>query len=342
MKKEKELIFITGAGGYLGTKLTEYLLKKGYRVIALDRFFFGETLKHINNPDLKIVKDDIRYFDKKLLKGVDVTINLASLSNDPSSDLNPKLTKQINYLGAKRVGKLAKEMKVKKLVFSSSCSVYGSGDGILTETSKLAPVSEYAKSKINAEKSLTKMADKNFKVVIYRFATLYGVSERRMRFDIMVNILTLHAWQNNKVFILGGGLQWRPLLHIEDAIKSIELAINYNPDKNYEIFNIGSNESNFQTIQVANELKKYFPNLEIEITPDDPDPRNYRVSFDKASNELKFKTKKTIYDGIVEVRDALEKGVIKESIRTSTHKFYKYLIEANEILNFVKLKKKLF
>lgn len=343
MIQKKTNIFIAGAGGYLGTKLTQYLLNKGYKVIALDRFFFGNTLEHLkNDKNLKIIKDDIRYFEKKNLKGVDVVINLASLSNDPSADLNIKFTKQINYLGAKRLANIARQMRVKKYIFASSCSVYGFGENILDETSPLSPVSEYAKSKINAEKALIKTADKEFGVIIYRLATLFGVSEKRMRFDLMVNIMTLHAWQNNKVFILGGGAQWRPLLHIDEAIRAFEIGIKHELQDKYEIFNIGSNENNFQTIQVANELKKYFPSLDIEITPDDPDPRNYRVSFNKATKQLRFKTKKTLHEGIAEVKDALEKGLIKDGIETSTHKYYQYLMEANDILGFVKLKKKLF
>lgn len=336
-------IFIAGAGGYLGTELTAFFLNKNYKIIAFDRFFFGDTLADLkSNKNLTVIKDDIRYFDKKNLKEVDVVINLASLSNDPASDLNPKYTKQINYLGAKRLAKLAKEMNVKKYIFASSCSVYGTADGEMTESSKLSPVSEYAKSKIYAEKALEKIASKNFNVIIFRLATLFGVSERRMRFDLMVNVMTLHAYQNNKIFILGGGQQWRPLLHLKDAINAFEIGINYIPKNNLEIFNIGSNKQNFQTIQVANEFKKFFPNLEIEIAPDDPDSRNYKVNFNKATSVLSFKTKVNVDDGIIEIKNALEKGIIKDGLKTSTHKYYKYLIESDSILNSVKLKKRLF
>lgn len=343
MKKENSKVFIAGAGGYLGTMLTEDLIKKNYNVIALDRFFFGDTLSdYKTSKNLSIFKDDIRYFDKKFLKGVDTVINLASLSNDPASDINPRYTKQINYLGAKRLAKLAKQMKVKKYIFASSCSVYGASEGILTEYSKLSPVSEYAKSKIQAEDSIIKIADKNFQISILRLATLFGKSEKRMRFDLMVNIMTLHAWKNNKIFILGGGNQWRPLLHLTDAIRAIELVNKRKHKNSLEIFNIGSNKQNYQTIQVANKFKKFFPTVEIEIAPDDPDPRNYKVNFDKAESELKFFTKKDIDEGIVEIKDALDKGKITESPKTSTHNYYKYLVEADSILNSVKLKRKLF
>src|SRR6185503_8247278 len=127
-------ILIAGAGGYIGTELTKYFLKKNYNVIALDRFYFGDTLSSlINNKKLKIVKDDIRSFDKKLLKGIDVVINLASISNDPASELNPQITKKINFEGAVRLAELSKEMKVSKHIFASSCSVYGANSGVVTE-----------------------------------------------------------------------------------------------------------------------------------------------------------------------------------------------------------------
>jgi len=336
-------IFVAGAGGYLGTELINYLVENNFEVIALDRFYFGNTLENFkDNKNLKIIKDDIRYFDKKILKNVDTVINLASLSNDPASDLNPKFTKQINYLGAKRLAKLAKQMKVNKYILASSCSVYGTGTNILDEKSDLSPVSEYAKSKILAEKSLEKLADKNFNVLIFRLSTLFGVSKNRMRFDLILNIMTLHAWKNNKIYILGGGNQWRPLLHLNDAIKFLEKGIHYKQKSNFEIFNIGSNKQNYQTIQVANEFKKYFPNLVIEIAPDDPDTRDYKVNFDKAKETFKYIPKKDLDYGIKEVKKALENGEIEDEIKTSTHKYYKYLIEANETLNFVKLKSKLF
>lgn len=337
-------IFIAGAGGYIGTRLTKHLLDNKYKVVALDRFFFGDTLFNLeSHKNLSIIKGDIRYFDKKYLKDIDVVINLAALSNDSSSDLKPKITKQINYLGAKRIARLAKQMNVPKYIFASSCSVYGSGIGELNEMSKLYPISQYAKSKIQTEKALEKLSDKKFKVLIYRLSTLFGLSINRMKFDLMVNIMTLHAWKNNKIYILGGGQQWRPLLHISDAIEAFENGISLrNSENNSEVINIGSSNQNFQTIQVAYKFRKYFPNLEIEIAPDGPDPNNYKVNFDKARRLLKLEPKKTINDGILEIKGALEKGTIKDDIRTSTHSYYKYLLDADEVLKKVKIGKKLF
>jgi nucleoside-diphosphate-sugar epimerase len=337
-------ILIAGAGGYIGSQMTEEFLKKGLHVVALDRFYFGDTLEDLKkNRNLEIIKADIRNFDENILKNVEAVINLASISNDPASELNPKITNSINYLGAINLARASKKMKVKKYLFSSSCSVYGASQEDLVETSALNPISVYAKSKIKAEKKLLSLADKNFSVTIPRLATIYGVSKRRMRFDLIINLMTLHAWKNNRIFVMGGGDQWRPLLHIDDCINFFYTAIQKSPSLiNKQIFNIGSNVQNYTVMQVASEFKKYFPSLLIDRIPDDPDPRNYKVNFDKVKKILYFKPKKTIRNGINEVRLSLEKGEITDSPHTNTLNYYKFLMESEAVLSSVKLKNKLF
>ncbi len=325
--------------------MVEYFLSKGHSVVALDRFFFGDVLNEWKgNSKLVVVKDDTRIFDKKYLQGVDTVIELASLSNDPSSDLNPSITDSINHLGPLRVALLAKEMKVRKFIFSSSCSVYGANDFIVDEKSPVNPVSEYGKSKVNAEIALQKLSDDKFSVTFLRNATVYGLSKRRMRFDLVVNMMTLHAWKNGKIYIMGGGKQWRPLVHIYDVIKAFELVMSENDTTkiNKKIFNVGSDEQNYQIFQLANMFKKQFSGINVEVTPDDPDPRNYRVNFEKIKKELKFKPAKNIEDGITEIKAALEKGQINDSVRTNTSWYYKYLIEADKILSAIKINNELF
>ena len=338
-------ILIAGAGGYIGSKMVCTFLKKGYKIIALDRYFFGDVFLDLaDNNNLKIVKDDIRFFDEKLLKGVDAVINLAAISNDPASELDPKITKSINYLGALRLAQISKKMKIPRYILSSSCSVYGAGKGVLTEESKLAPISEYAKSKIKAEQGVLSLADKNFSVTVLRLATVYGLSKRRMRFDLIINIMTLHAWKNKKIFVMGGGKQWRPLIYINDVIKTFErMVIETKTSKiNSQIFNTGSNDQNFQVLNVANLFKKYFSELEIEISPDDPDSRSYNVGFDKIAKYLDFKVTNRLEDGIFEIKEALEKGEIIDDLRTKTLDYYRFLMEANSVLSSLKLNNCLF
>lgn len=338
-------VLIVGAGGYIGSCMTEDFLNKGVKVIALDRFYFGETLADLkNNKNLKIIRADIRGFDKRILRNLDAVINLASISNDPSSELDRSATLSINYEGAVRLAKEAKKAGVKKYIFSSSCSVYGSGEEALTESSALNPLSIYAKSKIMAEEEILKLSDKNFSVTILRLATVYGISKRRMRFDLIINIMTLHAWKNKKIFIMGGGKQWRPLVHIQDVIRAFYMILREKDLKktNQEIFNVGSNEQVLQVFELANRFNKFFKDLLIEKAPDDPDPRNYNVSFNKIERVFGFKPSKEIDEGITEIIEGLERGEINDGIKTNTLWYYQYLIEADNVLSKIKYKDKLF
>lgn len=337
-------VLITGAGGYIGSRMVESFLALGYEIIALDRFFFGDVLNDLKTyGNLKIIKDDTRFFKKEILKKVDVVVDLASLSNDTTANINPRITREINYKGPVRVATLAKEMGVKKYIFSSSCSIYGSGDEFFNEHSKLSPISEYAICKMKAEKATLKLAGKNFSVTCLRNATVFGLSKRRMRFDLIVNLMTLSAWKNNKIFILGGGKQWRPHLHIDDCIRGfLKIIVEEDLQKiNRQIFNVGSDNLNFQVNQIATKFKKFFPSLIIENTPSNPDKRNYRGDFSKIERSLDFKTEKTIEDGIEEILRALKEGEVIDDIRTNTLQYYQYLIDADKILESVKIKKNL-
>ena len=338
-------VFIAGAGGYIGTRMVEYFLHQKIQVIALDRFFFGSTLAHLSkHKKLSIIKDDVRSFDQNLLRGVDVVINLASISNDPASELDPNITYSINYEGALYLARAAKAMKVKRYIFSSSCSVYGAGKGIVNENTEVNPLSSYAQSKTMAEKDLLAVSTKEFCVTVFRLATVYGLSKQRMRFDLIINIMTLYAWREKKIFILGGGKQWRPLIHIQDAIEAFYTAATtkHLSSLQKQIFNVGSNEQNYQVIEVAKVIRRYFPDIIFEEIPDDPDQRSYRVDFSKIQKVLGFYPKYTVKEGIKEIYQALEKSMIQETIKTNTLKQYQYLIETDKILSEVRLHDKLF
>ncbi len=339
-------ILVAGGGGYIGCMLCEMLLDAGNKVICLDRFYFGQDkISHLRgNPNFTTVKDDIRLVPKNVFNGVEVVIDVAGLSNDPSCDLTPNLTEEVNLKGVVRFANLAKEAGVERYIFSSSCSIYGAGSSQkLTEESTVNPLSLYAKSKIGAEKKIKEIASDAFCVTFLRNATVYGVSPR-MRFDLIVNIMTMYAYTKRKIFVLGGGQQWRPNIHLRDAARAFMLIMDAPKDKiNKEVFNVGSNEQNYQVIKVANMIRDVVPYTEIEMVPEDVDKRSYNVSFDKIYNVLGYRVQHSLLEGAVEVKQALQNGIIDPAdLRTSTVKYYKYLIDADKVLNEVKINGKLF
>ena len=338
-------IVVTGGGGYIGSVLTETLLREGHRVRVLDRLFFGRSilakLEHL--PGLEVVKEDVRFATRETFEGADAVMDLAGISNDPACDLDPKVTEEVNLGGPRRVAQLAKEAGVPRYVYSSSCSIYGHGQSDrLDEGSQKAPVSLYAKTKIEAEQHLNGLADDNFCVTILRNATAYGLSHR-MRFDLIINIMTLYAHRDRRIFVLGGGKQWRPLVHVRDIAKAFLAVLDAPREKVAgEAFNVGSNEQNYQVCQIAQMVRDVVPNTNLEIVPDDPDKRTYNVSFDKIGRVLDFRVDKTPYEGIVEIRQALERGEVEDSIRTRTVNYYRYLLDAEALLREVSYNGRVF
>jgi nucleoside-diphosphate-sugar epimerase len=356
-------ILVAGGGGYIGSVVTEMLLDAGHRVRVLDRMFFGAQVlaPFAKRDNLTILKEDIRYAPAEAFENVDVVMDLAGISNDPAADLAPAITEDINLCGATHIARLAKAAGVSRYIYSSSCSVYGhnGGDGNgyghdsengngngnghrLTEQSPKAPVSLYAKTKIAAEEELLKLQDERFTVVILRNATVYGLSYR-MRFDLVINIMTLYAYKNRKLFVLGGGQQWRPLVHVRDVGRAFLLVMEAARETvGGQAFNVGSNDQNFQIYQIAQMVRDVVPHTALEIVPDDPDKRSYNVSFDRIEQTLGFRAEKSPYEGIVEVKQALERGKIDDSIRTKTVHYYKYLLDAERLLEEVSYKGRIF
>ena len=334
-------ILITGAAGYIGSMLTPFLVSKGFKVIAVDRFFFGDFKKKIRN--VKIIKADIRNLDSKIFKNVYSVIDLAAISNDLTGEKFKKETRDINFISRLNNAKKAKKNGVKKYILPSSCSNYGKipNSDVADEGYKLNPLTNYSKANANAEKEILKLANDNFCVTILRQGTVYGYSPR-MRFDLVINRMTHDAWKNNLVNLLRDGTQRRPTLHIKDAIRAMHFMLK--KDKkfiNKEIFNVGGDNNNIVIKDIVTKIKKIFKRKIRVKFYGSKDHRSYFVSFKKI-NSIGFKTKYNPDDGIKEILKNLKRRKIKLDPNTITLDWYQKLEYWNKIIKNTSLNGKIF
>ncbi len=301
-------ILITGGAGYVGSVLTPYLLNKGHRVVVIDLMLYGETLKKHKN--LKIVKGDIRNIEllKEVIKGNEIVIHLACISNDPSFELNPTLGKQINLEAFTPLVEISKNLGIKKFIYASSSSVYGvKMEKNVNESMSLEPLTDYSKFKADCEKILFKYNSNDFVTTILRPATVCGYSPRQ-RLDLVVNILTNFAYHKREITIFGGD-QLRPNIHIQDMVRAYELFVNIDGEKiNKKIFNIGF--ENFTVNQLAYEVKKVIgSDVKIKKLPTN-DNRSYHISSKKIEDELGFMTNFNILNAIEDLKSAFERKLL--------------------------------
>jgi nucleoside-diphosphate-sugar epimerase len=324
-------VLVTGAGGYVGVPLCRELVQRGYRVLALDRYLFGkDKLGDLaSDQRVELIVQDTRRLDPKLLKGVDGVIDLAGLSNDLSAEIDPDLTRQINFDGGAALAGAAKAAGVQRYVYSSSASVYGHGlKTNLVETDECRPQTLYARSKLHVEKQLQELHGPDFETVIFRNATIFGLAPR-MRFDLAVNIMTLRAWKDRVIYVMGGGKQWRPFIHIDDVVGVLVHGLEADADiVSGEIFNVGDESMNYQIQQLAEFVMDVIPNVTVHNIPDDPDTRTYNLAFGKIKQRLGFAAKKTVHQGIIEIKEGLDRGVVTgEDPTCYTLQWYRSLIE---------------
>lgn len=285
-------ILITGGCGYIGSLLIPKLLEDGHQITNIDTQWFGNYLK--KNKNLKNIKCDIRNIPDKYFKNINIVIHLANIANDPTAELMPDLSWDVNVIASYKIINQAKNNKVKKFIFGSSGSVYGiKKEKKVHEELSLKPISTYNKTKMIAERIFLSYK-KDLIINIIRPATVCGVSPR-MRLDISVNILTYAACKKKNINVLGGN-QVRPNIHINDMIRVYKFFIN----KNYESGFYNAGFENTKIIDIAKKIKSKIGS-KITIKPSN-DPRSYRQDSSKLIN-LGFVPKYSVDDAIEDLID---------------------------------------
>ncbi len=297
-------IFVTGACGYKGTVLVSKLLARGHRVTAFDIMWFGNMLAP--HPQLTVIEGDLRDAESYDLAGHDAVIHLASVANDPCSDLDPTLTWEISCLATMQLIDKAARSGIKRFIYASSGSVYGvKEEEQVTEDLELKPISEYNKTKMVAERVLLSYGD-CMQVQIVRPATVCGYSPR-MRLDVSVNMLTMQALTRGEITVFGGR-QVRPNIHMDD-ITDVYLHLLDTPSA-LGIYNAGF--ENISILDIAEMVRACVP-TKITVTESN-DPRSYRINSDRLL-ATGFKPKKTVNDAIMELVALYNKGMLKDEER---------------------------
>ncbi len=281
-------ILLTGHKGYIGAVMAPILLDAGHEVVGLDSDLFqGCTF----TPGLRPIPElrlDLRDVRQQYLKGFDAVVHLAALSNDSLSNLNPGITYDINHAASVRLARLAKDAGVRRFLFSSSCSVYGTPDGeCVTETARLDPIAPYSIAKVRVEQDVAKLAGESFSPTFLRNATAYGVSPR-FNVELVLNNLVAWAYANGSIYIKSDGAGWQPTVHVEDISRAF-LAVLEAPREvvHNQALNVGRTGENYSIRELAEIVREAVPGAGIEYAKNPvPTARSYRVDFGRIQRLL--------------------------------------------------------
>lgn len=308
-------VLITGHQGYLGTVMVPILRAAGHDVVGLDAGFFADCVLGAAPNDPPTLNVDLRDVTVDQLRGFDAVVHLAALSNDPLGALAPKITYDINHHASARLARLAKEAGVRRFLYASTCSVYGSaGDDLVDESAPLRPLTPYAESKVRVEDDATALADDSFSPVFLRNATAFGFSPR-LRADIVLNNLVGYAVLTGEVKVLSDGTPWRPLVHAQDIARAFATCLTAPIEAIHcQAYNIGAERNNLTVAEIAEAVVDVVPGSRLAITGESgPDPRSYRVDFSAARKNLGYEAQWTIPEGAAELyREYTDAGLTSD------------------------------
>jgi nucleoside-diphosphate-sugar epimerase len=322
-----QTVLVVGGAGYIGSTLVRGLLSDGYRVRVLDSLEFGDTsiraLYH--NPDFEVVRGDFRCVEPvvRATQGVDAVIHLGGIVGDPACALDEDLTLETNLAATSLLAEVCRGAGISRLLFASSCSVYGTAEEMVDEDAAVNPVSLYAATKVDSEKVLLAARNQSLHPVIFRLATVFGWSYRP-RFDLVVNLLTARAMREGKITIYNGE-QWRPFIHVEDVSQAFRMALVAPLEQvSGRVYNTGSSFMNFTLRQLADMIQRLEPELDVDYVDND-DIRNYRVSFERIRRELGYQCHVSMETGIRGLQEALRRGAV-EDYREPVYSNYQTLL----------------
>lgn len=325
---------ITGGAGFVGCTLVDELIQRNHYVKVIDKNFFD--IKFEDNKYLDVVNKDVRELIESDFKDIDIVIDLASISNDPSAELNPYLTYQINGETRGRTASLAKKAGVSGYILASSCSVYGFNDQLVNESSPVNPLTTYAYANLLAEKLVLSQSDKDFNVIVFRQATLFGVS-KRMRIDLVVNGMVFSGIRNGSINILRDGNQKRPILSLNE-LNNRFLSIDEKVFKknSSEIFNVGNNNLNLSINSIYEKINTALGGNFSKNWYGEPDFRSYQVSFNKCDTHLPLIEKPDFFEEVEKISEFILNNEINEE-KTNTLKWYQKLLKNDpQILTYSK------
>ncbi len=308
---DNKRILITGSNGYIGSVMAPWFQNQGYDVVGLDTGYFAQCTLVPDVANIPTINRDIRDITAQELEGYDAIIHLAALSNDPIGNLNEAWTREINLQGTVHLAVAAKQAGVPRFILSSSCIMYGMSEAaVVDETAPLAPRTEYARSKADAEVALSHLADDRFSPTFCRNGTIYGLSPR-MRFDTVLNNLMGEAFTTGEVVIHSDGTPWRPVVHVQDVARAFQAVLEAPRDLIHnQAFNTGADDLNHQIRELGQIVAETLPGCRLSIVPRaGADQRTYKADFSKFKRTFQdFRFLWTVRDGATELRTAFERS----------------------------------
>ena len=314
---EAKTVLVSGGAGYIGSALVSRLLRDtNWNVKVFDNLMYGgDSLFHyFNFGRFSFIKGDLRKFElSKIVENVDYVVNLAALVGEPICKKYPKEAQEINFDANINLAKICEKHGIDRYIMMSTCSNYGKRQDqvMLKEDDELQPISLYSETKVNSENVLLKELPE-LPAIVLRASTAYGMAAR-IRFDLLLHQFILEAWEKKQISLFGAN-SWRPMVHVDDIAQAIVLVMMKNDKiKQKDVFNVGSNDQNFQKIKLAEMVAKRF-NAEISEVKSKKDPRDYQVSFDKISSELGYYTLHKPQESIEQIASSIESGLITNQI----------------------------